>query len=71
MAIVALPEQSDVNMQRYNCKNCDQDATGGSTIICEGVFMKICKECAEDKEIYKELEKRMMEEPIGTDDAND
>lgn len=51
-------------MQRYNCSNCKADAAGGSSIIIAGVFLKVCKECAEDDEIYKELLLRMNEVPI-------
>jgi len=51
-------------MQRYHCSVCRADAFGGRTVVFQGMFMKICKDCAEDNDIYHELEKRLMEETI-------
>ena len=51
-------------MQHYRCFTCREDALGGRTIICDGMFFKVCKNCAEDDDIYHELQKCMMEEQI-------
>lgn len=57
-------------MQHYRCFNCREDSFGGRTIICEGMFFKLCKECAEDDDIYHELQKRMMEEQLDEPDVS-
>ena len=54
-------------MQRYHCTNCHADAQGGRTVVFQGMFFKICKDCAEDEDIYNELLKRMMDEDLESD----
>ena len=51
-------------MQRYHCSVCREDAFGGRTVVFQGMFMKICKDCAEDEDLYKELEKSLLNEVL-------
>lgn len=49
-------------MQKYRCFLCDKDSAGGRTTVFEGMFFKLCAECAESEDLYKEFRERMLEE---------
>ena len=47
-------------MQQYSCTICKQDSLGGGSMIHEGMFFKLCKECLEDKEAVRLLNEYLM-----------
>lgn len=48
-------------MQRYNCTICHEDSFGGRSVVHEGMFFKVCCNCAEDELLYEELERSLLE----------
>ncbi len=46
-------------MQKYSCTICKKDSSGGSTMIHEGMFFKVCAECYEEAEILRMLDEHL------------
>jgi len=53
-------------MQRYECFICKNNSYGGSSIVHEGMFFKLCAECYEETEVIRLLNESLckaMENP--------
>lgn len=57
-------------MQKYLCYICRQDSLEGGSLVHEGMFFKLCKDCLEDEENVKLLNETMMALDIDENDES-
>jgi hypothetical protein len=49
-------------MQKYPCYICRRDSLDGGSLIHEGMFFKLCKECLEDEEAVRLINEGLLAE---------